>query len=293
MLVSTAASCRDTLAVFKAHPACTGTAHGQQAMPNKILIVEDTDEIREALVIALTEEGFRVAAAATGEEAFDELSGFDPDIVLLDLHLPGMSGVDILKEMRQTVSVPILMYTSYGMEDEVREAIDAGATDYVLKDSGIEELFRRVNRHMALYRELPTEVTSFKPGAKPLILYVGEDIAVMRAVSDTAQRISGEASRVTTAEVAMYRMGTRHPSLIVMDFNLRESAGRSIVEMFARGGVTPRIPVILVADDASPRMRESAVEDRVDAVYVKPLSEIELERTVRKLLRAARNSTAA
>ncbi len=259
-------------------------------MATKILIVEDTDDIRDALVIAFTEAGFRVAAAARGEEAREELSKFIPDIVLLDMHLPGMSGTDILREMRETMTIPILMFTSSGAVDTVKDAIASGATDYVLKDTGMEELIARVNKHLGITPEQPVKAESHFEQ----VLYVGEDAATMRLISEIAQRFSVEATKVSTTKAAMTRMHGERPSIVVTELELRGPDGLSLLKSF-RNEIPDAAdtPVIVVAGTAPPEKRRRALSLGATAFFTKPVSAIEIEQLVRKLLRKVRQTRAA
>lgn len=267
-------------------------------MATKILIVEDTDDIRDALVIALTEAGFRVAAAARGEEAFEELSTFTPDIVLLDMHLPGMSGLDILKRLRETLSVPILMFTSSGDAGIVRDAITSGATDYVLKDTGMDELIDRVNKHLGQPRPAevvrPAPVKSTGSRTSIQVLYVGQDTEVMRLVTATSIRLAVESTRVSTAKAAMSRMSKDRPSIVVTELELRDSDGLSLLKAFiSETSASTRVPVIMVADSAPPEKRRRALSLGAAAFYMKPVDAMDFEQAVRKMLRNIRSAGAA
>lgn len=256
-------------------------------MAIKILIIEDTDDIRDALVISLTESGFRVAAAARGEEAFAELTTFIPDIVLLDMHLPGMSGIDILKELRKTLTVPILMFTSSGAEETIKDAIAFGATDYVLKETGMGELIDRVKKQVdASTDTVVTAVPSVpeEPGTPPMIMYVGEDAVVTRMIATMSRRLAIESTRVSTAKVAISRISKSPPAIVVADLELRDSDGLSLMKALKADAETSGIPVIILAESAPPEKRRSALSHGTTAFYMKPVDPNELEQLVRKLL---------
>ncbi len=267
-------------------------------MSIKILVVEDTDDIRDALVISLTEAGFRVAAAARGEEAFEELSRFAPDIVLLDFHLPGMSGTDILKKMRETLTVPILMFTSTGAVDTVREAIALGATDYVLKDTGMDELVARVRKHLkssdvdegAESHEIAPDTAE----SAPHVLYVGEDKELMRMITDTAKRLSVDSTRVSTAKAALGRVRTGDVAVVVTELALRGSDGLSLLKSLKSvAGESAQVPVVMATDSAPPEIRRSAMSHGANAFFLKPVSAIEFEQLMKKLLQVDRKIGAA
>lgn len=262
-------------------------------MAPKILIIEDTEDIRDALVIVFTEAGFRVAAAERGEEAYEELAKFAPDIVLLDMQLPGMSGLDILKRMRKSVSVPILMYTNTASAESVREAIASGASDYVLKDTGMDELVERVNRRLEASGETGTPVVPVDPAVNPTVMYVGQDATVLSLISNITKRLAIESTRVTTAKVALNRISKVRPAIVITELNLRESDGLSLIKALKKEKYSSNIPVVVVADNAPPEIRRSALKHGATAFFIKPIDGNEFDETVKKLIRSLRRARAA
>ncbi len=113
-------------------------------MSAKILVVEDEERIRQFLQRGLTYEGYRVDAAADGQEALDLARDEPPDLVLLDIMLPGLDGVEVCRRLRSASEVPILMLTAKeAIEDRVA-GLDAGADDYLVKPFAFDELLARV-----------------------------------------------------------------------------------------------------------------------------------------------------
>lgn len=113
-------------------------------MSAKILVVEDEERIRQFLQRGLTFEGYRVDAAADGQEALDLAREEPPDLVLLDIMLPGVDGVEVCRRLRSASEVPILMLTAKeAIEDRVA-GLDAGADDYLVKPFAFDELLARV-----------------------------------------------------------------------------------------------------------------------------------------------------
>jgi len=101
--------------------------------PVKVLLAEDEESFVEALVIGLTNEGFRVTVARDGLEALTLFDETGPDILLLDLMLPKMSGIDVCRTIRARSQVPIIMVTAKGTEIDTVVALEVGADDYVTK----------------------------------------------------------------------------------------------------------------------------------------------------------------
>jgi two-component system, OmpR family, KDP operon response regulator KdpE len=110
----------------------------------RILVVDDEPQILRALETALRGAGYDVETAATGEVALAQAAMRPPDAVILDLVLPGKSGLDVCRELREWTQAPVLLLSVVGEEGEKVAALDAGADDYVTKPFGIDELLARL-----------------------------------------------------------------------------------------------------------------------------------------------------
>ena len=120
--------------------------------PIKVLLAEDEESFIEALMIGLTNEGFLVTVARDGAEALRLFDETDPDILLLDLMLPKMSGIDVCRTIRTRSHVPIIMVTAKGTEIDTVVALEVGADDYVTKPYRLRELVARMR---AVLRRAP------------------------------------------------------------------------------------------------------------------------------------------
>ena len=114
----------------------------------KILVVDDERQIRRALGLNLTARDYQVVYADTGESAMQAAATEQPDLVLLDLGLPGVSGIGVIEAVRGWSKVPIIVLTARGDEQSKMTALDAGADDYVTKPFGMVQLLNRI--HAAL-----------------------------------------------------------------------------------------------------------------------------------------------
>jgi DNA-binding NtrC family response regulator len=127
----------------------------------KILIVEDEPNLREGVVTAFQDRGWRVVAAADGEEAYRALEGEVFDIVVTDYKMPGTSGLDVIKRTKMlNEGTLVLMMTAYGTVESAVEAMKAGAYDYVLKPFDLDELELKVDRGLE-HRRLVARVQAF------------------------------------------------------------------------------------------------------------------------------------
>lgn len=118
----------------------------------RILVVDDEIEITRALQRSLTAHGYEVFTASVGEEALERIAHYRPDLVLLDLGLPGMSGLEVCRRVRAQSALPIIVLSVKDTERDKVQALDLGADDYVSKPFGINEVLARVRvalRHTA------------------------------------------------------------------------------------------------------------------------------------------------
>ena len=114
------------------------------ADPARILVVDDEQSYRDALAVALQREGFLVELAADGREAIERFDATRPALVLLDVMLPQMTGIDVCRELRSRSKVPIIMVTAKNAEIDAVVGLEIGADDYVTKPFRLRELIARV-----------------------------------------------------------------------------------------------------------------------------------------------------
>ena len=124
------------------------------ADPPTILVVDDEQSYRDALAVSLRREGFLVQVAADGLEAIDRFETYRPALVLLDVMLPRMSGIDVCRELRAKSRVPIIMLTARDAEIDTVVGLEVGADDYVTKPFRLRELVARIR---AALRRAPGE----------------------------------------------------------------------------------------------------------------------------------------
>ncbi|HEV2769113.1 MAG TPA: response regulator transcription factor [Solirubrobacteraceae bacterium] len=120
--------------------------------PARVLVVEDDEDIAAVLVRSLRMEGYEARASSDGEAALREAAAFAPDLVILDLGLPRIDGVDVARELRGDGDVPILILTARDAVESRVEGLDAGADDYLVKPFDRQELLARLR---ALLRRRP------------------------------------------------------------------------------------------------------------------------------------------
>lgn len=109
-----------------------------------VLAVDDETSILRIIQMQLENDGFEVDTAATGEEAIEKVAAIDPDIVVLDVMMPGMDGLEVLTQLRKTSTVPVILLTGQSHDRHKISALNRGADDYVTKPFNPEELSARV-----------------------------------------------------------------------------------------------------------------------------------------------------
>jgi len=165
----------------------------------RILVVDDEPQIRRTLRTALTAAGYEVDDARTGEQALGKVREYRPDLVLLDINMPGMGGLAACRAIRADTGVGIIMLTVRSSEQDKIEALDAGADDFVTKPFSTPELLARIR---AALRRLPAS-----PQSAPSRLTIG------RLVIDFAARtvFNGQTtSHLTPKELDLVRYLTQH-----------------------------------------------------------------------------------
>ena len=174
-------------------------------MARTILVVEDETTLRETLADALDAEGFRVVQAADGREALARFRGDRPDLVLLDLMLPELSGVEVCRIIRAESSVPIVMLTAKGSELDKVVGLELGADDYVTKPFSLRELSARIR---ALFRRSEQAVAVESPPAVVDLERVQVDLAGHRLLRD------GESLPIKPKAFDLLAFLIRHPGQV-------------------------------------------------------------------------------
>ena len=183
-----------------------------------VLVIDDEIQIRRLLHIGLEAGGYRVFAAATGQEGLAEAAHRRPDIIVLDLGLPDMDGVTVLTRLREWTNVPVLVLSVRDREDDKIAALDHGADDYLTKPFGTGELLARLR--VALRHAAPTIDTAvFRSGPVTVDL--------------TARTVEfhGKPVKLTATEYALLALFIRHSGKVLTHRQiLKEVWGPNYVE---------------------------------------------------------------
>ena len=180
------------------------------AEKSRVLVVDDEPQITRVLKTVLTSQGYQVRVAAEGESALSNVSEWRPELVITDLYMPRMDGVELCRRIRAVSAVPIIVLSVKGEERTKVEALDSGADDYVTKPFGIDELLARVRA--ALRRSgADADTASFEVGEFRVDLE-------SRRVHARGQEI-----RLTPKEFDLFVYMARHPSRVITHRTLLEA----------------------------------------------------------------------
>jgi DNA-binding response OmpR family regulator len=174
-------------------------------MARTILVVDDETTLRETLVDALEAEGFRVVSAADGRQALTVFRAERPDLVLLDLMLPELSGIEVCRIIRAESGVPIVMLTAKDSELDKVVGLELGADDYVTKPFSLRELSARIR---ALFRRSEQAVAAETPPAMVDLGRVQVDVAGHRLLRD------GDALPIKPKAFELLLFLLRHPGQV-------------------------------------------------------------------------------
>jgi two-component system KDP operon response regulator KdpE len=171
---------------------------------SSVLVVDDEPHLRRTLAISLRASGYAVSAVADGRAALQAVRDDLPDLIVLDLGLPDLDGVEVLRRVRTTSEVPVIVLSARTDSVDKVEALDAGADDYVTKPFGMEELQARVR--VALRRTRDSDGATVAP------------LQTARFSLDFAERraqVEGEDVRLTPTEWRMLEVLAREPGHLV------------------------------------------------------------------------------
>jgi two-component system response regulator RegX3 len=181
-----------------------------------VLVVDDEQSYRDALRIALEREGFRVEVAADGAEAIARFDAVRPALVLLDVMLPRITGIDVCRELRSRSQVPIIMVTARNAEIDAVVGLEVGADDYVTKPFRLRELVARVRAALRRGRgddagvALPDEVLEIGDvrldAARHEVAVRGEGVALPLKEFELLELLLANAGRVLTRDVLIDRV---------------------------------------------------------------------------------------
>ena len=178
---------------------------------SRVLVVDDEPQITRVLRTVLTSEGYQVRTAGEGETALSSFTEWHPELVITDLFMPRMDGLELCKRIRAVSTVPIIVLSVKGEERTKVEALDSGADDYVTKPFGSDELMARVRAALRRASGGATDVPAFDVGAFRV------DLEGRRV------HVNGHEVRLTPKEFDLFVYLARHPNKVITHRTLLEA----------------------------------------------------------------------
>ncbi len=175
-----------------------------------VLVIEDDPNIVDLLRSNLLVRGYHVAVSATGRDALDLLESEDPDVVLVDLGLPGIDGFDLCRQIRERSDIGMIVVSARGHEGDKVRALNLGADDYLTKPFGVEELLARINARLRRSRPVERDVA-------PAPIVAGDLVIDLDAESVTR---NGVHIRLTPTEFALLREFATQPGKLLTHASL-------------------------------------------------------------------------
>jgi two-component system KDP operon response regulator KdpE len=188
-----------------------GMGVGVATDKSRVLVVDDEPQITRVLKTVLTSQGYQERTAAEGESALSSLDEWHPELVITDLYMPRMNGVELCRRIRAVSTVPIIVLSVKGEERAKVEALDSGADDYVTKPFGTDELLARVRAALRRRNGTEPEVASFEAGDFRI------DLDARRV------HIRGNEVRLTPKEFDLFVYLARHPNRVLTHRTLLEA----------------------------------------------------------------------
>ena len=184
-------------------------------MKGRVLIVDDDTALAEMLGIVLRTDGFEPAFVADGSRALHAFREVKPDIVLLDLMLPGLSGIDVCRAIRAEAGTPIIMLTAKSDTVDVVLGLESGADDYVVKPFKPKELVARMRARLRRGEDVAPELLTIGPGGNQITIDVpahtvlrnGDEVKLTPLEFDLLVALARKPRQVFTREVLLSRSG--------------------------------------------------------------------------------------
>ena len=287
-----------------------------QTAGSKILIAEDAVDLREALTEVLLDLDYNVKVARDGYEAVTMFEEFNPDLAILDMRMPMMNGADVCTVIRKTSTIPIIMFPSADDVADVNGAILKGATDFVLKTTGMDELANRVEAHLEKKIEpLKPSITSSDsqygsvadsapsnihvsdsaPNAiKTFTVIIDPDKESRSHITSILGRLNQDFIEVESAGEGIAAIQDYDPDIVVSEWALPDMDTFKMFSSLRRGLKAKKITRIIMSDKLSPETQRKSNFVGINNFLEKPLdlgkAEVLVGDCVRKALRHLRRT---
>jgi CheY-like chemotaxis protein len=240
-----------------------------QMGPDKILVVDDQPEFVELLRLQLGLIGWEATTAGSGREALEKLRDMRPTVILLDMWMPGMSGLELarlLKNDPQYRAIPILAFSAAATDADRQQCLEAGCDDYISKPFTNQELEKRIVRLI------------------PKILVVDDQPEFLELLAVQLGLIGCEAIFAGSGGEALEKLRDVRPAAILLDVRMPGMSGPELARLLKNDPDRQGIPILALSAFAMDRDRQQCLEAGCDDYISKPFTIQELEERVLRLL---------
>jgi CheY-like chemotaxis protein len=262
-----------------------------------ILVVEDNEKNLKLVRDVLLQSGFRISEARTAEDAFDRVAESAPDLILMDIGLPGMSGIEAVGKLKgdpATASIPVCALTAFAMEEDRERCLRAGFDGYLVKPITVTQLPDQVRALLGAHDDRSSDTSPATSRSEPSTTETDSKILV---VDDTPQNVKLLASVLTghgytvitaaTGEQALESVAAERPDLVLLDVVMPGMDGYEVCRRLRAAEQTALLPVVMItASEQEERIK--ALEAGADDFVTKPFDQAELLARMRSLLRVKR-----
>lgn len=259
---------------------------GATASAPKVLFAEDAADLREVIGEVLLEQNYLIQAARDGYEAITMFPEFQPDLVILDMRMPMINGSDVCAVIRQTSDVPIIMFTAVDEVADVQDAITKGASDFVLKTTGVTELVERVAFHLAkknksIHKPVESAIVQVSTRGPQQFtsttLIVDPDERTRSGIKAILARLSQDFIEVDTAEQAISAIKQHRPDILITEWLLPDMDAYKMVNALKPGRNEKTLITVVMSDHLSPEVQRKLKFVGIDKLLFKPLDPWKVE----------------
>ena len=259
------------LTSYAPHAPCHIPFEAQgMATKKKILVVEDDGDMRKMLVTALEMAEYQVFEAKDGQEGLQAFLSYSPDLALLDIRMPKIGGVQLCELLRHRTKAPIVMFSGVDDREEVVEAIQKGATDYVLKGSGVKNVVDRITKLIAganqgdgsqeaADRGESDDKFSLKDNDVPVAVVVHKDRKARSEIKDILRQSQIQVRESQTGEEAITAVKRFNPLIVVIEERLADMTANDVLKELKKHPRRGGLAAIVAAGRRSPEAQRRAM----------------------------------
>lgn len=263
----------------------------------RILIAEDAVDLREALSEIFLDHDYLVKAACDGYEAIEMFPEFDPDLVILDMRMPMMNGTDTCSVLRRKSNVPIIMFTSNDDVEDVQGAIAKGATDFVLKTTGVAELTERVASHLGNRQNqlrivnpkiIDKHRSTYAPDQiKTTTLIVDPDLFCRNLSKSVITDLHQDYIEVETAAEAILAVEQHNPDIMLTEWMLPDMNVFNLLSELKRSQHNRPVLKLMMTHRLSPNIVRKSHLAGINGILDKPLDGAEVTAMITDFVKQA------